>query len=79
MFINGYFMLLFDLTPDLAVSEGHASPTVCGTIRIEVTFKEALKKAITCHLYLEYNSVRVDLYHTVTRLLNMDKIQICVP
>jgi len=27
---------------------------------------EALKKAITCLLYLEYNSVRVDLYRTVT-------------
>jgi len=26
MYINGYFMLLFDLTPDLAASEGHTSP-----------------------------------------------------
>jgi len=66
MFINGYFMLFFDLTPDLAAS-GHASPAEIGTIRIEVTFKEALKKVITCLLYLEYdNSVRVDLYRTVT-------------
>jgi hypothetical protein len=67
MFISGYFMLLFDLTPDLAASEGHASPAESGTISIEVTFKEALKKAITCLLYLEYdNSVRVDFYRNVT-------------
>jgi hypothetical protein len=53
VFRNGYFMSLFDLTPDLAASVGHASPSESGTIRIEITFKEALKKAITCHLYLE--------------------------
>jgi hypothetical protein len=66
MFINGYFVLL-DLTPDLAASEIHTSPAESGTIRIEITFKEALKKAITCLLYLEYdNSMRVDFYSTVT-------------
>jgi len=26
MYINGFFMILYDLTPDLAASEGHASP-----------------------------------------------------
>jgi len=67
MFINGYFVLHLDLTHALAESEGHASPPESGTIRIQVTFKEALKKAITCLLYLEYdNSVRVDRYRTVT-------------
>jgi len=60
-------MLLFDVTPDLTASEGHASPAESGTTRIEVTFKEALKKAITCFPHLEYdNSVRVNLYRTVT-------------
>jgi len=60
-------MLHFDPTPDLASSEGHASPTESGTTRIEVTFKEALKKSITRFLYLEYdNSVRADLDRTVT-------------
>jgi len=44
MYINGYFMLLFDLTPDLAASEGHTSPVESGNIRIELSFKEALKK-----------------------------------
>ena len=26
MYINGFFMILYHLTPDLAASEGHASP-----------------------------------------------------
>jgi len=26
MFVNGYFMLLFDLTPDRGPSEGHIPP-----------------------------------------------------
>jgi hypothetical protein len=67
MYISGYFMLLFDLTPDMAASEGHTSPVEGGNIRIELTFKEALKEAITCLLYLEYdNSVRIDSLRTVT-------------
>jgi hypothetical protein len=67
MYISGYFMLLFDLTPDMAASEGHTSPVEGGNIRIELTFKEAIKEAITCLLYLEYdNSVHIDSIRTVT-------------
>jgi hypothetical protein len=35
MYISGYFMLLFDLTPDRAASEGHVSPPENGVVRIE--------------------------------------------
>ena len=67
MYINGYFMFVFDLTPDLAASEGHTSPVEGGNIRIELAFKEALKEVVTCLLYLEYdNSVRIDSLRTVT-------------
>jgi hypothetical protein len=69
MYISGYFMLLYDLTPDRAASEGHTSPVENGNIRIEFTFKEALKRVlkITCLLYLEYdNSVLVDSLRNVT-------------
>jgi hypothetical protein len=60
-------MLLNDLTPDHAASEGHTSHVDNGNIRIEFTFKEALKQAITCLLYLEYdNSVHVDSLRNVT-------------
>jgi hypothetical protein len=67
MYINGFFMFLYDLTPDLAALEGHISPVEAGAIRIELTFKKALKEAITCLLYLEYdNFVRIDSLRTVT-------------
>jgi hypothetical protein len=60
MYIAGYFMLLFDLTPDIAASEGHDSHPDNGNIRIEARF------AITCLLYLEYdNSVRIDFARNV--------------
>jgi hypothetical protein len=66
-FVNEYFMLLYGLTPDQAASEGHTSPVDNGNIRIEFTFEEALKQAIACLLYLEYdNSVRVDSLQNVT-------------
>jgi hypothetical protein len=67
MFINVYFLLLFDLTHDLAVSEGKLSTAESVTICIEITLREALKKAITGLLFLEYdNSMRVDFYLNVT-------------
>ena len=37
MFINGYFMLLFDITPDKGESEGHTSHPDNGNIRIELS------------------------------------------
>ena len=61
MFIKGYFMLLFDLTPDSAASEGHTSLPENGNIRIEAKFDSALTSAITCLLYLEYDAnVQID-------------------
>ena len=32
MYINGFFMIVYDHTPDLAASEGHASPPTNGDI-----------------------------------------------
>jgi hypothetical protein len=67
MYINGYFMLLYDLTLDMAASEGHASLDENGHIRIEFNFDKALPEAITCLPYLEYdNSVRINSLRTVT-------------
>jgi len=34
MYINGLFMLVIDLTPDLAASEGHESDSTYGHIRL---------------------------------------------
>ena len=55
-FVNGYFMILFDLTPDNGVSEGHTSHPDSGNTRIEARFCKALPAATTCLLYLEYDN-----------------------
>ena len=52
MFANGFFMLLFDLTPDQGASEAHTSHPEQGNIRVELKFAKPLPEAITCLLYL---------------------------
>jgi len=67
MFVNGYFMLLFDLTPDQGVSEPHTSHPEQGNNRVELKFAKPLPEAITCLLYLEYDStVLINLARNVT-------------
>ena len=62
MYRGGYFMLLFDLTPDRGASEGHLSHPDNGNIRIQLKFNKPLPDAITSLLYLEFdNSFRIDL------------------
>jgi hypothetical protein len=56
MYINSFYMLLFDLTPDHAASEAHTSLPENGNIRIELQFSRSLPDSITCLLYLEYHS-----------------------
>ena len=48
-------MLVFDLTPDLASSEGHASDSAHGHIRLDLKFIKALPDPLVCLLYLEYD------------------------
>ena len=60
-FVNGYFMLLFDLTPRQGASEGHTSHPDSGNIRIEARFSKALPLATTYLLYMEYDGcIRID-------------------
>ena len=60
-------MLLFDLTPDRAASEGHISLPDHGNIRLELRFDKPLSETIMCLLYLEYgNFVRIDQLRTVS-------------
>jgi len=67
MYINWFFMTVYDLTPDLTALVGHASPPTNGDIRIDLKFAKALPEAVTCLLYLEYdNSVRIDLARNVS-------------
>jgi hypothetical protein len=67
MYRNGFCMVLYDLTPDLAASEGHASAPTSGDIRIDLKFGTAIPEGITCLLYLECdNSIRIDLHGIVS-------------
>jgi len=66
-YINGYFMLVFDLTPDLAASEGHTSDPAHENLRLELKFAKALPDPLVCLLYLEYNNtVLIDSIRYVT-------------
>jgi len=61
MFKNGYFMLLFEYTPDRDASEGHISHPENGNIRVE-----PLPEAIKCMLYLEFdNSFLINIARNV--------------
>jgi hypothetical protein len=67
MYINGFFMLLFDLTPDHAASGGHVSKPDDGHIRLEFKFTEPLPETLNCLLYLEFDSsVRINALRSVT-------------
>jgi len=67
MYINVFFAIVYDLTPDLAASESNMSPPTSGDIRIDLKFAKALPEAITCLLYLEYdNSEHIDLARIVS-------------
>jgi len=67
MFVNGYFMLLFDLTPDQGASGAHTSHPEQGNIRVELKFSKPLPEAITCLLYQEFdNSVLINLARNAT-------------
>jgi hypothetical protein len=66
MFITGYFVLLFDLTPDQSPSDGHTSLSENGNIRIELKFDTTLATAITCLLYLEHGgNIQIDKLRNV--------------
>ena len=67
IFVNGYFVLLFDLTTDQGALEAHTSHPEQGNIRVELKFSKPLPEAITCQLYLEFNnSVLINLARNVT-------------
>ena len=80
MYINGYFMFLFDLTPDRSTSEGHSSHPDSGNIMVELKFSKPLPEPITCIFYLEFdNSVRIDYHASVRHFTNGHKADIVHP
>jgi len=55
MFVNGYFMLLFDFTPEQGASETHTSHPEQDDITVELKIAKPLPEAIT-YLYLEFDN-----------------------
>ena len=56
VFVNSYFMLLYVVTPDPGASEAHTSQPQQRIIRVDLKFAEPFPEAITCLLYLEFDS-----------------------
>ena len=48
MFTHGFYVLGFDLTPDLEADEEHISLPRQGNVRIEARFKKPLPEPVTC-------------------------------
>jgi hypothetical protein len=60
-------MLLFNLTPDLAASEGHVSLPDQSNIKLELNFDKPPPGSVTSLLYLECdNSIRIDKLRSVS-------------
>ena len=56
MYINGYFMLLFDRPLDRGASGAHTSLPENSNISIDLQFVKPLPESVTCLLYLKYDS-----------------------
>jgi len=66
-YINGFFMLVFDMTTYLAASEGHTSNPTNGHIRLELKFWKDLPDPMSVLMYLEYDlSVLIHALPNVT-------------
>jgi len=77
MFVNGYCMLLFDLTPDQGASEAHTSHPEQSNIRLEMKFAKPLPEANTCLLYLEYDNTVLIIWRETSRsTTKMETLQI---
>ena len=68
MFIKGFYILGFDLTPDKEADKGrHVSLPRQGNLRIEARFKKALPEPVTCILYAEFPGyIEIDSSRNVT-------------
>ena len=71
MYVNGYCMILFNLTPDRGSSEAHTSLPENSNIKIELQFSRPLPEAFTFLLYLEYDvTVLINFSRKITTDFN---------
>ena len=64
---HGYCLMAFDLTPDLSASDtSHWNLVRNGSLRIEVSFDEALTETVNCLVYAEFdNIIEIDRHRNV--------------
>jgi len=56
-FKNGYSIYAFDLTPDLASEDSHFNLIKDGSLRVDMTFREALPNTINVIAYAEFENI----------------------
>ena len=67
MFTYGFYVLGFDLTPDLEADEECISLPRQGNVRNEARFKKPLSEPVTCILYTEFpGHIKIDKSRNVT-------------
>lgn len=54
---DGYFLLAFDLTPDLSASSDHWCLQRNGSLRVDIRFNTSLTETIDCILYAEFDNL----------------------
>ena len=66
-FTQGFYVVGFDLTPDLETDEEHINLPRQGNVRIEARFKKPLPEPVTCILYAEFpGNIEIDNSRNVT-------------
>jgi len=67
MFTQEFYVLGFDLKPDLEADEEHISLPRQGNVRIEERFKKPLPEPVTCIFYAEFpEHIEIDNSRNVT-------------
>lgn len=61
MFDHGFFMISYNLTPDLSTGGACSSLEEHGNIRLDTRFESNLVAPVTCIVYMEFNStIKID-------------------
>ena len=67
MFTQGFYVLGFDLTPDMEADEEHINLPRQGNVRIGARIKKPLPEPVTCILYAEFpGHIEIDHSSNVT-------------
>jgi hypothetical protein len=66
MYLKGFYVVGFDLTPDREADETHVSLPRQGSVRLEARFKKPLPEPVACILYAEFpGHIEIDSFRNV--------------